>query len=175
LASSIRREGYRAAARAMSIGETGDRMLTINGADELRSRLGEELGVASWVTVDQALIDDFARVTGDDQWIHIDPARAAQTPFGSTIGHGLLTLSLGPKMVYEIFEVTGFAYGLNYGYGKVRFPAPVPVGSKVRMRATLSAVEDVPGGMAYTITEVFEIEGGAKPVCVAEQLVRVFD
>jgi acyl dehydratase len=150
-------------------------MLTINGVDELRSLLGSELGVGSWITVDQELIDDFARVTGDNQWIHIDPERAAQTPFGSTIGHGLLTLSIGPRMVYEIFEVTGFSYGLNYGYGKVRFPAPVPVGSRLRMRATLSAVEPLPGGVAYTITELFEIEGGAKPVCVAEQLVRVFD
>jgi acyl dehydratase len=149
-------------------------MLTINGADELRSRLGEELGVASWVTVDQALIDDFARVTGDDQWIHIDPARAAQTPFGSTIGHGLLTLSLGPKMVYEIFEVTGFAYGLNYGYGKVRFPAPLPVGSRVRMRATLTKADDVPGGVQLTVTQTFEREGGDKPVCVAEALARVY-
>jgi acyl dehydratase len=150
-------------------------MLTINGADELKGRLGEELGVGSWVKVDQKLIDEFAEVTGDDQWIHIDPERAAQTPFGSTIGHGLLTLSLGPRMVYEIFEVTGFSYGLNYGYGKVRFPAPVPVGTKVRMRATLSSVEELPGGVAYTITELFEAEGQNKPVCVAEQLVRVFD
>jgi acyl dehydratase len=150
-------------------------MVTIDGADELESRLGEELGVGSWVTVDQELIDRFAEVTGDDQWIHIDPERAAQTPFGGTIGHGLLTLSLGPKQVYEIVEVTGFSYGLNYGYGKVRFPAPVPVNSKVRMRVTLSAVEQIEGGMAYTLTEVFELEGGSKPACVAEQLVRVFD
>jgi acyl dehydratase len=150
-------------------------MVTIEGADGLKEKLGEELGVGKWVTVDQELINDFARVTGDDQWIHIDPQRAAETPFGSTIGHGLLTLSLGPKQVYEIVEVTGFSYGLNYGYGKVRFPAPVPVGSKVRMRATLSSVEENEGGVAYTLTEVFEIEGGEKPVCVAEQLVRVFD
>jgi acyl dehydratase len=150
-------------------------MVTIDGADELRSRLGEELGVGPWVTVDQELIDRFAEVTGDDQWIHIDPERAAQTPFGGTIGHGLLTLSLGPKQVYQIVEVTGFSYGLNYGYGKVRFPAPVLLNSKVRMRATLSAVEEIEGGMAYTLTELFELEGGSKPACVAEQLVRVFD
>jgi acyl dehydratase len=150
-------------------------MLTIEGADGLKSRLGQELGVGSWVRVDQELIDRFADVTGDDQWIHIDPQRAAQTPFGGTIGHGLLTLALGPKQVYEIVEVLGFSYGLNYGYGKIRFPAPVPVGTKVRMRATLSTVQEIEGGMAYTITEVFEAQDAEKPVCVAEQLVRVFD
>jgi acyl dehydratase len=149
-------------------------MVTIEGVEGLKKKLGEELGVGPWVTVDQELIDDFARVTGDDQWIHINPEKAAETPFGSTIGHGLLTLSLGPKQVYGIVEVTGFAYVLNYGFGKVRFPAPVPVGSKVRMRATLSAVDEIEGGAAYTLTELFEIEGGEKPVCVAEQLVRVF-
>lgn len=149
-------------------------MVRIEGLDGLKAKVGEELGVGAWVTVDQELIDDFARVTGDDQWIHIDPAKAAETPFGGTIGHGLLTLSLGPKQVYEIVEVTGFSYVLNYGFGKVRFPAPVPVGSRVRMRATLSAVEEIEGGAAYTLTELFEIEGGGKPVCVAEQLVRVF-
>jgi acyl dehydratase len=150
-------------------------MVTIEGLEGLKEKLGEELGVGAWVTVDQELIDDFARVTGDDQWIHINPEKAAETPFGSTIGHGLLTLSLGPKQVYGIVEVKGFSYVLNYGFGKVRFPAPVPVGSKVRMRATLSAVEEFDGGAAYTLTELFEIEGGEKPVCVAEQLVRVFD
>jgi acyl dehydratase len=149
-------------------------MLTMNGPDQLKARLGEELGVGPWVTIDQELIDRFAEVTGDDQWIHIDPERAAQTPFGRTIAHGLLTLSLGPKQLYDIYEVTGFAYGLNYGYGKVRFPAPVPVGSRVRVRATLSSVEEVEGGMAYAIAETFELEGSAKPVCVAEQLARVY-
>jgi len=149
-------------------------MLEINGADELTARVGEDLGTGSWVTVDQELIDRFAAVTGDDQWIHIDPERAASTPFGGTIAHGLLTLSLGPAQVYEIVEISGFAFGLNYGYGKIRFPAPVPVGSRVRMHAALSAADEIEGGIAYTITETFEIEGSEKPACVAEQLARVY-
>ena len=149
-------------------------MLEINGADELTARVGEDLGTGSWVTVDQELIDRFAAVTGDDQWIHIDPERAASTPFGGTIAHGLLTLSLGPAQVYETVEISGFAFGLNYGYGKIRFPAPVPVGSRVRMHAALSAADEIEGGIAYTITETFEIEGSEKPACVAEQLARVY-
>jgi acyl dehydratase len=113
-------------------------------------------------------------VTGDHQWIHTDPERAAQTPFGGTIAHGLYTLSLGPKFSYEVMDVQGFAFGVNYGYGKVRFPAPLPVGSKVRMRATLTNVDDVPGGIQITVTQTFEREGGEKPVCVAESLARLF-
>ncbi|HKG03892.1 MAG TPA: MaoC family dehydratase, partial [Conexibacter sp.] len=119
--------------------------LALHGVEELRSRLGQELGVSGWHEVTQEEIDAFAQVTGDDYWIHVDPDRARSTPFGSTIAHGLLTLSLGPRFSYEIYEVTGVAFGVNYGFGRVRFPAPLPVGSRVRMRATLTAVDDVPG------------------------------
>ena len=147
---------------------------TITGIDELNAHIGQELGVSSWYEVTQETIDRFAEVTEDFQWIHVDVEKAKQTPFGGTIAHGLFTLSLGPKFSYEIVDVQGFAFGVNYGYGKVRFPAPLPVGSKVRMRATLTSVEEVPGGVQFTITQTFEREGHDKPVCVAESLARAF-
>lgn len=149
-------------------------MLTIDGADDLKARVGEELGVSDWYHVTQERISAFADATEDFQWIHLDPERAKETPFGGTIAHGLFTLSLGPKFSYEIFTMEGFAFGVNYGYGKVRFPAPVPVNSNLRMRASLLSVDDVPGGLQITIQQTFEVEGGAKPVCVAESLARVY-
>jgi acyl dehydratase len=149
-------------------------MLTITGPDELKAKIGEELGVSDWHEVTQERINAFAESTEDFQWIHVEPERAKDTPFGGTIAHGLYTLSLGPKFSYSLFSLEGFAFGLNYGYDRVRFPAPVPVGSKVRMRATLSKVDDVPGGLQITITQTFEVEGGEKPVCVAESLSRAY-
>jgi acyl dehydratase len=146
----------------------------INGLAELKGKVGEELGVSDWVAVTQAAVDAFADATGDHQWIHVDPERAKDTPFGGTIAHGLYTLSLGPQLSYSLFEVQGVAFGLNYGYNKVRYPAPLPVGSKVRMRAALTAADDIPGGLQLTITQTFEREGGDKPVCVAESLSRVY-
>jgi acyl dehydratase len=146
----------------------------INGLEELKGKVGAELGVSDWVEVTQEAIDAFAEATGDHQWIHVDPARAKDTPFGGTIAHGLYTLSLGPQLSYSLFEVQGVAFGLNYGYNKVRYPAPLPVGSKVRMRATLTAAEDIPGGLQTTVTQTFEREGGDKPVCVAESVSRVY-
>jgi acyl dehydratase len=148
-------------------------MLTINGIDDLRGRVGQELGVSEWHEVTQAEIDAFADATEDHQF-HVDPERAAQTPFGSTIAHGLYTLSLGPKFSYAMFNVENIAFGLNYGYDKVRFPAPVPVNSKVRMRAELLSVDDIPGGVQFKVKQTFEVEGGEKPVCVAESLARVY-
>src|SRR5262249_44212976 len=112
-------------------------MLTINGIEDLKGRVGQELGVSDWHEVTQAEIDAFAEATDDHQFIHVDPERARQTPFGSTIAHGLYTLSLGPKFSYEMFSVDDVAFGINYGYEKIRFPSPVPVDSKVRMRAEL--------------------------------------
>jgi len=150
-------------------------MLTITGIDELKTKVGEELGVSEWHEVTQADIDAFAEATGDHQWIHVDPERAAQTPFGSTIAHGLYTLSLGPVLTEEAFSLEGIAFGLNYGYDRVRFPSPLPVDSRVRMRATLASVDDVPGGIQMKVTQTFEREGGEKPVCVAEQLVRLYN
>ena len=147
---------------------------TINGIDELKTRVGDELGVSDWRDVSQADIDKFAEVTGDDQWIHVDPERAKDTPFGGTIAHGYYTLSLAPVFSYELFELTGIAMGINYGANKVRFPAPLPVGSRVRMRMSLQDVTDIPGGAQMTMLLTFERDGGDKPVCVAETLSRVY-
>jgi acyl dehydratase len=149
-------------------------MLTISGIDELRAKVGEELGASEWHEVTQDEINAFADATGDHQWIHVDPERAAETPFGSTIAHGLLTLSLGPRFTYEAYAIEGFAFGLNYGYDRVRFPAPLHVGSRVRMRATLTSIDEVSGGIQIKVTQTFEREGTDKPVCVAEQLVRLY-
>ena len=149
-------------------------MLTITGPDELKAKVGEELGVSEWHEVTQERVNAFADATEDHQFIHVDVEKAKETPFGGTIAHGLYTLSLGPKFSYAMFSLEGFAFGLNYGYEKIRFPAPVPVGSRVRMRATLSNVTDVAGGLQITITQTFEVEGGEKPACVAESVSRVY-
>ena len=149
-------------------------MLTITGLDEMRAKVGEEIGVSDWHEVTQEEIDQFAAVTGDDQWIHTDPERATQTPFGGTIAHGYYTLSLAPRFSYDLFKLDGIAFGLNYGLNKVRFPAPLPVGNRVRMRATLLSVEDVLGGVQMTTKLTFEGEGALKPVCVAEHLMRLY-
>ena len=146
----------------------------INGLDELKAKVGEELGVSDWVDVTQEAIDAFADATDDHQWIHVDPERAKETPFGGTIAHGLYTLSIGPALSYTLYEVKGVAFALNYGYNKVRYPAPLPVGSKLRMRATLTAADDIPGGLQMTVTQTFEREGGDKPVCVAESVSRIY-
>jgi acyl dehydratase len=149
-------------------------MRTITGLDELRQAAGEELGTSDWHEVTQEAIDAFADVTGDHQWIHVDVERARDTPFGGTIAHGYYTLSLVPMFNEQIFGLEGFAFALNYGLNKVRFPAPLPVGSRVRMHAKLAAIEDIPGGVQITVAATFEREGGDKPVCVAESLSRVY-
>lgn len=141
----------------------------ISGLDELKSLAGEELGVSSWLTISQDRIDRFAEATGDHQWIHVDPERAArESPFGATIAHGYLTISLSPMLMAEIMSVEGVKMGVNYGLNKLRFPAPVPVDSRVRLRATLREVNDIEGGAQVVTGMTFEIEGGDKPACVAE-------
>jgi len=149
-------------------------MLTLTGLEEVKAHVGKELGVSDWHLVTQELIDAFAEVTGDDQWIHIDPERARETPFGGTIAHGYYTLSLAPRFSYDMFKFEGFAFGLNYGLNRVRFPAPLPVGDKVRMRAVLIGLEEIPGGAQITTELTFEREGGEKPVCVAETVARYY-
>jgi acyl dehydratase len=149
-------------------------METITGLDELKDAEGKVLGTSDWHAVTQQDIDTFADVTGDHQWIHVDVERAKDTPFGGTIAHGYYTLSLAPRFSEQIFKLEGFAFGVNYGLNKVRFPAPLPVGSKVRMRMKLAKVEDVPGGAQITTELTFERDGGDKPVCVAESLSRVY-
>ena len=149
-------------------------MTTLSGLDGLRAAEGRELGVTDWREITQADVDAFAAATGDHQWIHVDPERAAASPLGGTIAHGLLTLSLAPAMTSSLLSFEGFAFALNYGYDRVRFPAPLPVGARVRLRAKLASVEDIPGGAQITIVQTFEVEGGEKPVCVAESLARVY-
>jgi acyl dehydratase len=149
-------------------------MLTLNGIDDLKARVGQELGVSDWVQVTQEAVNLFAEATGDHQWIHVDVDRAKDTPFGGTIAHGYFTLSLAPRLSQEIYTIENVAFALNYGSNKVRFPAPVKVGSKVRMSAVLANVDDVAGGVQVTTTCTFTVEGGEKPVCVAETLARVY-
>jgi acyl dehydratase len=144
--------------------------LTINSIDELKAHAGEDLGVSSWHDVTQADVDAFAELTGDQQWIHVDPKRARETPFGGTIAHGYYTLSLGPRFLEELLRVDGMGFMLNYGLNKLRFPSALPVGDRVRMHLRLGKVEDVSGGTMVTSELTFEREGGDKPVCVAETL-----
>lgn len=139
---------------------------------ELQGRVGEELGVSDWVTVDQAQIDAFANATGDHQWIHIDPVRAAAGPFGATVAHGFLTLSLLPLMGASAFQVSDTRMGVNYGLNRVRFPAPVPVGSRLRGHFKLLRYEPLDGGAQLTTEVTMEREGSTKPVCVAESVAR---
>lgn len=150
-------------------------MRTFANLSELSAAVGQELGSSSWVTIEQSRIDQFAEATGDHQWIHVDPERAAAGPFGTTIAHGYLTLSLIPMLTWEIYEVHGISGALNYGLDKVRFPSPVPVGSRVRATAELTAFDAVPGGGQAIVTTTIEIEGGSKPACVAATIVRFFE
>ena len=131
--------------------------------------------MSHWHEVTQQAIDAFADATGDHQWIHVDPERAKETPFGGTIAHGYYTLSLAPALTAEVFAMDGFAFAINYGLNKVRFPAPVPVDSKVRMRAKLAELEEIQGGAQKVVELTFEREGGDKPVCVAQSVVRVYE
>ncbi|HEY2947231.1 MAG TPA: MaoC family dehydratase [Micromonosporaceae bacterium] len=143
--------------------------------DDLRSAAGTELGVTDWIEIDQDRIDQFADATGDHQWIHVDPERARSGPFGGTVAHGYLTLSLIPALAASVWSLDNARMGVNYGLNKVRFPAPVPVGSRVRARIELLAVDDVPGnGVQLTARVTVEREGGDKPVCVAETVSRVY-
>jgi acyl dehydratase len=139
---------------------------------ELQGLVGQEIGVSDWITVDQQRIDLFAQSTGDHQWIHVDPVRAAKGPFGTTIAHGFLTLSLLPEMSATAFDVEDAHMGVNYGLNKVRFTAPVPVDSRVRGRFKLMAYEPFEGGALITSQVTMEREGSDKPVCVAESLAR---
>jgi len=142
---------------------------------ELPSYVGKHLGTSEWHLVDQAQIDAFADATGDHQWIHVDAEKAKAGPFGTTIAHGYLTLSLGPKFIFEILQVTGAKLVINYGLNKTRFPSTVPSGSRVRLNAELTSVEPFQGGLQGVITETFEVENQAKPACVAEVVFRYYE
>jgi acyl dehydratase len=144
-------------------------------AGELKGLVGQELGTSSWLTVEQERIDKFAEATGDHQWIHVEPERAKDGPFGSTIAHGFLTLSLIPALSWEIYTVEGARLSVNYGLNRLRFITPVQVGKRVRAHVTLASVDDVPGDALQVATTVtIELEGAAKPAAVAETLTRIF-
>ncbi|GAB2738140.1 3-hydroxyacyl-thioester dehydratase HtdZ [Melaminivora jejuensis] len=148
---------------------------TFRNHSDIVASIGQEVAVTDWVEITQERIDLFARATGDHQWIHVDPERAAQGPFGTTIAHGFLTLSLMAQFMGEAYEIEDSQMGVNYGLNKVRFPAPVPVGSRLRARMKLLATEPVaPNGLQMTWEVTLEREGSDKPVCVAESLVRSY-
>jgi acyl dehydratase len=140
--------------------------------DDLSSFVGKELGTSSWIEIDQARINGFADATDDHQWIHVDADRAKDGPFGQTIAHGYLTLSLLIPMWTSILEVRDVRTMVNYGLNRVRFPSPVPSGSKIRARATLAGLEAIPGGAQLTIDILVEREGNDKPACVAQLVLR---
>lgn len=148
--------------------------VTVNGLDELKKLAGSDLGNSDWIEVTQERIDTFADATGDHQWIHVDPQRAAEGPFGAPIAHGYLTLSLFIPLFTELLDVQGVTTKVNYGLNKVRFPAPVKVGSRIRLAARLAEVEDVPGGVQITVDGTIEIDGGGKPAAVLQSLSRFY-
>jgi acyl dehydratase len=141
------------------------------GADRVNA--GDVYGPSSWIEIPQSKIDAFAEATGDHQWIHVDPERAKEGPFGTTIGHGYLTLSLLPVASYEVVPREG-GMAINYGLNRVRFPAPVPVDSRLRATFEVKQVEEIAGGGQVTMTATVELEGGDKPVCVAELVFRYY-
>ncbi len=149
-------------------------MRVFTGAQELLAAAGEQLGTSAWMTVDQQRVDAFADATEDHQWIHVDPQRAAAGPFGTTIAHGFLTLSLLPYLIFQTYRVEDAAMTINYGLNKVRFPAPVPVGSTVRAEVVLAEVTEVSGGVQLVLRATMQVEGVAKPGCAADWVTRVY-
>ena len=149
---------------------------TVNGIAGLKELVGQHLGYSDYEQITQEQVNTFADATGDHQWIHVDPERAAkESPFGGPIAHGYLTLSLGPKLMPEILRVDGIKMGVNYGCEKVRFPSPVPVGSKLRLGAELVGVEDIAGGAQVNMRFTYEVDGASKPSCVAEVVFRYYE
>ena len=148
-------------------------MISFSTLDDLRGAAGTHLGWTDWMEITQERVDRFADATGDHQWIHVDPERAgAESPYGGPIAHGFLTLSLSNLFLPQLIQVPGASAGINYGTGKVRFPSPVPVGSRVRGGAEITAVDEIAGGVQTTIAITVEVEGRDKPACVVESLSR---
>ena len=146
---------------------------TVDGVEGVEGLVGRQLGHSEWVEITQDMVNRFAEATGDHQWIHVDPERAAkESPFGGPIAHGYLTLSLLPMLLPQIVEITGFRLTVNYGTEKVRFPAPVPVGSRVRASAVCDSVTPIDGGIHMLVTVTVEVEGGSKPALVARSVSR---
>jgi acyl dehydratase len=148
----------------------GERMLTIDPQTDLSSLVSAPLGLGEWFLIDQARIDAFAAATADDQWLHTDPVKAAGGPYGRTIAHGFLVLSLLPALASSAMEIAGFSSVVNYGLNRVRFPAPTPVDSRVRDRIKLDAAETRPSGILLTLTHTVEVEDQDRPACVAQQI-----
>ncbi|MBV9024144.1 MAG: MaoC family dehydratase [Streptomycetaceae bacterium] len=148
--------------------------ITVNGLDELKQLAGSDLGLSGWIEITQERIHTFANATDDHQWIHVDPDKAKEGPFGAPIAHGYLTLSLFVPLFTELLDVEGVTTKVNYGLNKVRFPAPVPVGSRIRLAARLAAVDDVPGGVQTTVDGTIEIDGSAKPAAVLQSVSRFY-
>ncbi|TXS54469.1 MaoC family dehydratase [Streptomyces sp. uw30] len=148
--------------------------ITVNGLAELKKLSGSDLGTSEWIEITQDRINTFADATGDHQWIHVDPERAAEGPFGAPIAHGYLTLSLFIPLFTELLDVQGVTTKVNYGLNKVRFPSPVKVGSRIRLVGRLAEVEEVPGGVQVAVDGTIEIEGGAKPAAVLQSLSRFY-
>jgi len=148
-------------------------MITVT-VDDLAALAGKDLGYSDWVRIDQARIDQFADATDDHQWIHVDPERAKDGPFGGTIAHGYLTLSLAPGLLQSVIKVDGMRHGVNYGCNKVRFPSPVPVDSDLRLHAAVAGIEEVGGGVQLTLDLTIEVRDAPKPACVAQVVYRYF-
>ncbi|MDT7698574.1 MAG: hypothetical protein QOJ30_899 [Pseudonocardiales bacterium] len=148
--------------------------VVLHGLEGLRERAGQDIGTSSWRTVEQAQIDLFAKLTGDEQWIHVDPVRAEAGPFGATVQHGFLTLGLATGLLWEVCTVEGFGVVLNYGLNKVRFPSPLRVGSRIRMHVALADVRELAGGAEAVYRLTYEIEGEPKPCCVADLVFRYY-
>ena len=148
-------------------------MRVFSGPEELTAAVGEEIGVSDWLEITQERVDLFAEATGDHQWIHTDPEAAAEGPFGTTIAHGYLTLSLLPSFMFSLVKVEGIAMGVNYGLNKVRFPRPVPVGARVRAVGELTDVKGTPAGYLSNLKMTIEIEGEDKPAAVADWITRL--
>lgn len=147
-------------------------MRIFNDTSELLAATGEELGTSDWLVVGQERINAFADATGDQQWIHVDPEKAAEGPFGNTIAHGFLTLSLLPSLLKQIYRVDGVRMTINYGVNKVRMPAPVPAGAKLRARSRLAEAFEVDGAVQAVLSTTIEVEGGTKPACVVDSVLR---
>ena len=145
-----------------------------HSAEELRAAAGREAGPTAWITAEQSRVDAFADATDDHQWIHVDPARAAAGPFGTTVAHGFLTLAMLSELATDAFRIADTRMGLNYGLDRVRFPSPVPVGSRLRAVCVLDRFEQIDGGAQLTLTVTIEREGGARPACVAVWITRHF-
>lgn len=145
-------------------------MKVLNSEDELRQHVGVMLGPGNWVTIEQERIDQFAEATGDHQWIHVDPERSAKGPFGRTVAHGNLTLALIPGLAAELYQVSYASTRINYGLNKVRYPMPVPVGSKVRLASTIDSITAQGHGLLLTVTHIIQLAQSERPACVAEGL-----